>query len=78
MDLQAEHVTLKTENSSLKEAMADIVKELADGVSNFEYLSMALVYKSTVNFDLFPVANAIRYHHFRLHLFRNNETSASG
>ncbi|KAG0350070.1 hypothetical protein BG005_010401 [Podila minutissima] len=31
MDLQAEHFTLKTENSSLKEAMADIVKELADG-----------------------------------------------
>ncbi|KAG0028589.1 hypothetical protein BGZ82_008348, partial [Podila clonocystis] len=31
MDLQAEHVTLKTENSSLKEAMTDIVKELADG-----------------------------------------------
>jgi hypothetical protein len=45
MDLQAEHVTLKTENSSLKEAMADIVKELADGVSDFKYFSMALVCK---------------------------------
>lgn len=72
MDLQAEHFTLKTENSSLKEAMADIVKELADGVS-----PNILACLSPSSQPVFvTVANAICCYHVRLRLFRNSETSA--